>query len=102
MALRSRVRRLTLSVLMKGKPCSISEISNETGLSATQVIGALRGVKGQYDPRLSLERLQLAREDIYHINKKKHQRLYSLMRSSPLVLEEIEQVMSRYHKAGEV
>ena len=101
-ALRSRVRRLTLSTLMRkaGKGLSVSEICREANLSMNQVIGAIRGTEGQYDPNLSLLSLQLVREESFKSGKRL-QKVYVFYVTNPTLLERIEHSLERYRRVGE-
>lgn len=101
-ALRSRVRRLTLASLMgSGTWVSISEIGRESGLSPSQVVGAIRGSKGQYDPELSLMRLRLVSETISKIPGRRQQKTYMFNGKNQILLDHIERVLARYRKSGE-
>jgi len=101
-ALRSRVRRLVLAILMRGgASLSVSEISQRTGLSPSQIIGVLRGVKGQYEPEYSLLRLQLVSETISTVSGSRPQKTYKFACKNPILLNYIEGVLARYLKAGE-
>lgn len=101
-ALRSRVRRLALSVLMRsGTGLSISEIGRDSGLSPGQVVGAIRGVKGQYEPQLSLMRLQIVSETISKTPGQRQQKTYKFNVKNQDLLDSIDKVLTRYRRAGE-
>lgn len=103
MALRSRVRRLVLLILRKSETwLSISYIAHESGLSSSEVIGAIRGIQGQYNPELSLLRLQLVSESISKPSGTRRQRTYKFTCQHEELLIALDRVMARYQKAGEV
>ena len=102
-AFRSRVRRLVLLTLMsrRGAWASISEIARESRLSPNQVVGALRGSKNQYDPGLSLLRLNIAREEVLEISRKKKQKTYRFQPQNKILQDTIDRVLARYQSSGE-
>lgn len=77
----------------------ISEIARQSGLSPTQVVGALRGIKGSYDPEYSLLKLHLVKERESRNPGKRRQKIYEF--NSKNLVSSIERVMERYRQAGE-
>jgi predicted transcriptional regulator with HTH domain len=101
-ALQSRVRRLVLSTLMRrGAWLSISEIAHQTGLSPTQVSGALRGIRGQYDPKYSLLRLGIVSVSDPKPSDTRHWKSYEFSCKDRVVLEVTERILHRYQSHGE-
>lgn len=80
---------------------SISEIARECGFSPSQVAGAIRGAKGQYDPALSLLQLHLVAESITKIPGERRQKRYKFDVKNQALVANIEKVLARYRKAGE-
>jgi predicted transcriptional regulator with HTH domain len=101
-ALQSRVRRITLTVLIRHRSSwlPLSEIYREGGLTASQAIGAIRGTRG-YDPGLSLLNLRIVQQREVQISSKRKRKVYQLSNLSPREFEVIEQLLSRYKRDGE-
>ncbi len=100
--MRSRVRHVVLWNLMKsGAWLSVSEISHESGLGLGEVIGAIRGVKGQYAPEYSLLRLQLVSETVSKAPGERQQKTYKFTCKDPALLKYVERILARYRRGGE-
>jgi predicted transcriptional regulator with HTH domain len=102
-ALESRIRRVTLILFIRRRDAwlLLSEICHDTGLAANQVIGAVRGIQGQYDPKLSLLNLKIVQQKELQTSSKRTRKLYKLNRISERNFELIEAILSRYKRAGE-
>lgn len=101
-AFRSRVRRLVLLVLKRNETwLSVSEITRESGLTSSEVIGAIRGTEGQYSPDLSLLRLHLISESISKPSGVRLLKTYNFACQDEVLLDALDRVIARYQKAGE-
>ncbi|MGH2638940.1 MAG: archaellum operon transcriptional activator EarA family protein [Rhabdochlamydiaceae bacterium] len=99
--MKSRVRRITLHYLMnRRRPVAISEISRFTNLTMTQVIGALHGIRGQYEPQLSLIHLGLVKMSEQQIGQRKV-KLYSFSVDNHDFTNVIRQELEKYMVEGE-
>jgi predicted transcriptional regulator with HTH domain len=103
LALRSRVRRLVLGIFIRAPKTmfSLSEISRDANLANNEVIGALRGVKGEYTPELSLLSLGLVKEVMLKVSESRSRRVYILNDEREIPLEQIEHILRRYRRVGE-
>jgi len=79
----------------------LSEICHDTGLAANQVIGAIHGIQGQYDPKLSLLNLKIVQQKELRTSSKGTRKLYKLNHISERNFELIEVILNRYKRAGE-
>ena len=97
-ALKSRVRRDVLLAIKRSEALlPIPEIARDSGHSSNQVVGALRGVEGQYDPELSLLRLQLVKEVVLMISTTRSRRVYKYT-DNQAQRALVENLLSRYEE----
>jgi predicted transcriptional regulator with HTH domain len=80
---------------------SLSEICHDTNLSTNQVIGALRGIKNDYGPELSLMSLGLVREVLLKTSTGRSRKVYVLNNEREIPFDRIEHILARFRRMGE-
>jgi len=103
-ALRSRVRRLVVIFLIRkrGVWVPLSEICRGTGKSTNQVIGAVRGTVGEYEPKYSLLNLRIVQQKEIATSSRRNQKLYKLADMNEETFKLIESILDKYKKEGEL
>jgi predicted transcriptional regulator with HTH domain len=81
---------------------SLSEICRETRLSMNEVIGAIRGIKGQYSPELSLMSLDLVYERKTGPADKRQRKVYGFNKKRNFSPERLDRILRGYRLLGEV
>ena len=99
----SRVRRLVVSFLIRnpGVWFLLSDICHSTGKSTNQIIGALRGIIGEYEPRYSFLKLRIVQQKEIVTSSKRKRKLYKLADMNEETLRLIESILDKNKKAGE-
>jgi predicted transcriptional regulator with HTH domain len=100
----SRVRRPVASFLIRnpGVWFLLSDICHSTGKSTNQIIGALRGIVGEYEPKYSLLKLRIVQQKEIVTSPGKRQKLYKLADMTEETLDLIESILDKYKKEGEL
>lgn len=103
-ALRSRVRRLVVIFLIRKRSVwlTLSEICRGTGKSTNQVIGAVRGTVGEYEPKYSLLTLRIVQQKEILTSSRRKQKLYKLADTNEETFKLIESILDKYKKEGEL
>jgi len=103
-ALRSRVRRLIVMFLIRKRSVwhTLSEICRGTGKSTNQVLGAVRGTVGEYEPKYSLLNLRIVQKKEIVTSSRRKQKLYKLADMNEETLKLIESILDKYKKEGEL
>ena len=104
LCLRSRTRRLVLSFLMENPRTSflMSQVCHETNIGSNQGIGAVRGIQGQYDPKLSLLKLGLVTEAAVRGDGPRARKLYTVGPQVKVQSQRIERILRRYRRQNEI
>jgi predicted transcriptional regulator with HTH domain len=99
----SRIRHLVAAFFIRnpGVWRAQSEVCHGTGKSTNQVIGALRGTKGAYEPKYSLLNLRIIQQKqiVTSSGKKK---LYKLADMTEETLELMKSILEKYRREGEL
>jgi hypothetical protein len=73
-----------------------------TGKSTNQIIDALRGTAGEYEPKYSLLNLRIVQQKGIETSSGRKQKLYKLAGMDEETLELIESILEKYKKEGEL
>jgi predicted transcriptional regulator with HTH domain len=100
----SRVRRLVASFLIRnpGVWYLLSDICHSIGKSTNQIIGALRGIVGEYEPKYSLLKLRIVQQKEMVTPSGRTQKLYKLADMTEETLELVKSILDKYRKEGEL
>ncbi|MDG6966170.1 MAG: hypothetical protein JRN58_00815 [Nitrososphaerota archaeon] len=82
-------------------PLSVSEICHKTRLYPSEVIGAIRGQPGSYEPQYSSLRLHLVAEVTTKGHGDRTHKTYKFTCSDPILLRYIEDTLKGYRQTGE-
>ena len=100
----SRVRRLVVSFLIRnpGVWFLLSDICHNIGKSTNQIIGALRGIVGEYEPKYSLLKLRIVEQKEIVTSSGRKQKSYKLADMNEETLRLVQSILDKYRKEGEL
>ncbi len=98
------MRRLVVSFLIRnpGAWFLLSDICHGTGKSTNQIIGALRGIVGEYEPKYSLLKLRIVQKKEIETSRGRKQKLYKLADMNEETRRLIHSILDKYKKEGEL